>query len=106
MLGCLQTDPLYEILGWWLLMAGVIGFMVMGIDKSRAIGGAWRIPEATLLLVSLAGGSLGVAVGGVVFHHKTSKLSFLALFLPILAVWLISLQAAGFLDCLGSYLPL
>ncbi|MDG7011846.1 MAG: DUF1294 domain-containing protein [Nitrososphaerota archaeon] len=51
MLGCLQSDLLYE----------AIGFVAMGIDKARAVGGEWRIPEATFLRISLVGGSLGVA---------------------------------------------
>ena len=104
MLSCLQTNLLYEILGYWLIITGVVGFVAMGIDKARAIGGDWRIPEATLLIVSLAGGSLGVGMGAVVFHHKTSKLSFLLLFLPVLVAWLLALQGIGILNCLGSYL--
>ncbi|HKT21295.1 MAG TPA: DUF1294 domain-containing protein [Nitrososphaerales archaeon] len=105
MSGCLQVNFLYEGLGYWLLVSGVIGFLAMGVDKARATGGGWRIPEATLLAISLVGGSLGAAVGAVVFHHKTSKLGFLALFLPIVVVWLLAIQWIGFLDCLASYLP-
>ena len=104
MLGCLQSNFLYEILGYWLLISGAIGFIAMGVDKARARGGEWRIPEATLLAISLVGGSLGAAVGAVVFHHKTSKPGFLTLFLPILIVWLLALQGSGFLGCLGTFL--
>jgi uncharacterized membrane protein YsdA (DUF1294 family) len=104
MLGCLQSSLFFEILGYWLLTAGTIGFLAMGVDKARAVGGEWRIPEATLLAISLVGGSFGVAVGAVVFHHKTSKLGFLVLFLPTVIVWLLALQTVGFLDCLGTYL--
>jgi uncharacterized membrane protein YsdA (DUF1294 family) len=105
MLGCLEINPLYEVLGYWLLITGVIGFFAMGVDKAKAIGGEWRIPESILLVISLAGGSLGVAVGSLLFHHKTSKLGFLVLFLPTVIVWLLALQGVGFLDCLGTYLP-
>ncbi|MDG6990516.1 MAG: DUF1294 domain-containing protein [Nitrososphaerota archaeon] len=105
MLGCLQSNLLYELLASWLLIAGVIGFVAMGIDKARARGGGWRIPEATLLSISLVGGVLGAALGAVVFHHKTSKLGFLVLFIPVVAVWLLALQWVGFLGCLSAYLP-
>lgn len=105
MLGCLQSNLLYEILGFWLLITGVIGFIAMGVDKARARGGGWRIPETTLLIVSLIGGVLGAAAGAVVFHHKTSKPGFIIFFIPIVIAWILLLQAAGFLGCLGTFLP-
>ncbi len=104
-LSCLQSDFFYEILGLWLLIAGAVGFVAMGIDKTRAIGGQWRIPESKLLIISLVGGSLGTAAGAMVFHHKTSKIGFLVLFLPIVIAWLLALQRVGFLNCLGTFLP-
>ncbi len=106
MLSCLQSDPFYEVLGYWLLFTGVVGFAAMGLDKARARRHEWRIPESTLILISIVGGSLGVAAGGAVFHHKTSKLGFLLLFLPVLIAWLLVLQWAGFLPCLGASLHL
>ena len=102
---CLQSNLIYEVLGYWLLASGAIGFVAMGVDKARAKGGEWRVPEATLLVISLVGGSLGVAMAAVIFHHKTSKPVFLVMFLPIVVVWLLALRQIGFLGCLGSYLP-
>lgn len=43
----------------------------MGIDKAKARKRAWRIPEATLFIIALIGGSLGSTVGMHFFHHKT-----------------------------------
>jgi uncharacterized membrane protein YsdA (DUF1294 family) len=57
----------------WLGAAGVITFILYGVDKARAKKGAWRIPEITLHLMALAGGFLGGWVGRPVFHHKTKK---------------------------------
>jgi uncharacterized membrane protein YsdA (DUF1294 family) len=48
----------------------------MGIDKRRAIKGAWRIPEKTLFLFSLIGGSIGTWAGMYIFHHKTKHWYF------------------------------
>ena len=103
--GCLQSNLFYEVLGYWLSISGIFGFIAMGVDKVRAIGGEWRIPEATLLVISFAGGFLGAALGAIAFHHKTSKLGFLFLFLPIVVVWLSALQWTGFLGCLATYFP-
>lgn len=49
----------------------LIGFIIMGIDKRRAIKHAFRIPEATLFTIALIGGSLGTTTGMFFFHHKT-----------------------------------
>ena len=43
----------------------------MGIDKRKAIKRTFRIPEATLFIVALIGGSIGSILGMQVFRHKT-----------------------------------
>lgn len=48
----------------------------MGIDKRKAIKGAFRIPEATLFIVALIGGSIGSILGMYTFRHKTRHASF------------------------------
>lgn len=105
MSGCLQSDLLYEATAVWLLLAGVSGFIAMGADKARAVRREWRIPEATLFAIALAGGAIGMAIGSEVFHHKTSKLSFLAVLYAILALWLLALDRTGFMGCLSAYIP-
>ncbi len=55
----------------YLVTINIIGFAVMGIDKKRAIRGAWRISEASLFLTALLGGALGCTLGMRYFHHKT-----------------------------------
>lgn len=59
------------VLAVYLAVVNVIGFAVMGIDKKRAIRGAWRISEASLFLTALLGGALGCTLGMRYFHHKT-----------------------------------
>ena len=49
----------------------LITFFAYGIDKLKAKLGAWRIPEKTLICLSLCGGGLGGALGMLVFRHKT-----------------------------------
>lgn len=53
-----------------------IGLWVMWDDKQRAKEHRWRIPEATLFLVALLGGSLGTTVGMQRFRHKTKHWYF------------------------------
>ncbi len=55
----------------YLLIMNVIGFAMMGIDKKRAIRGAWRISEASLFLTAFLGGALGCILGMGHFRHKT-----------------------------------
>ncbi|WP_294374782.1 DUF1294 domain-containing protein [uncultured Clostridium sp.] len=67
-----MNNLLYLYLG----MINLIGFFIMFIDKNRAIHKQWRIPEKTLLLISLIGGSIGMYIGMQVFRHKTKHLKF------------------------------
>lgn len=78
---------------WWaaaayLLAANLAGFILMAVDKSRARRHRWRIPERTLFLVSLLGGSLGVWCGMYLFRHKTKHWYFVIGIPAILALWL------------------
>ena len=54
----------------------IAGFSFMGIDKKRAIRGAWRISEATLFLTAFLGGALGCTLGMRHFRHKTKHWYF------------------------------
>ena len=56
---------------FYLLLLSLLTFAVYGIDKRRARQGAWRVPEKTLLLLSLLGGALGGLTAMRCFHHKT-----------------------------------
>ena len=68
----------------YLLLINIIGFLIMYIDKKRAKYGRWRIPEKTLLLVALLGGSIGTIIGMYTFRHKTQKIKFILGFPTIL----------------------
>jgi uncharacterized membrane protein YsdA (DUF1294 family) len=70
----------------YLLIANLVGFSLMGIDKSKAKRHAWRIPEKTLFLASLLGGSVGTWAGMYTFHHKTKHWYFVVGMPLILAV--------------------
>ena len=79
---------------YYLAAINLVTLLVYGIDKLRAKRGAWRIPEKTLFLLPILGGSVGAIAGMKVFHHKTKHWYFkygmpLILLLQIaLVVWL------------------
>lgn len=60
----------------YLILINITGFAVMGIDKWKARKQAWRIPEKTLFLISILGGSIGSIAGMYTFHHKTKHWYF------------------------------
>lgn len=60
----------------YAIIANIVGLSVMGIDKRRAIRHQWRIPEKTLFLVSILGGSIGTWAGMYLFRHKTKHWYF------------------------------
>nr|WP_302673653.1 DUF1294 domain-containing protein [uncultured Clostridium sp.] len=51
-------------------------FILMYVDKKRAIQRKWRISENTLILISILGGSIGALIGMYTFRHKTKHLKF------------------------------
>lgn len=65
-----------SIIGMYLIIVNIAGFLAMGIDKIKAKKKAWRIPEKTLLGLAITGGGLGVMLGMETFRHKTKHWYF------------------------------
>ena len=61
---------------WYLIVINIVTWIAFGLDKWKAKTGKWRIPERTLLLLALIGGSLGALAGMIMFRHKTRKAKF------------------------------
>ena len=66
-----MAKELWQMLGLYLLLVNLAGFLLMGVDKRRARRGAWRVSEKALFLPAVLGGSVGCILGMRVFHHKT-----------------------------------
>lgn len=64
------------ILLFYLFGVNLLAFIVYGVDKSKARKSRWRIPETVLLMLAVAGGSVGAWMGMRVWHHKTLHLKF------------------------------
>ena len=65
-----------RLLMWYLIVINIVTWIAFGLDKWKAKSGKWRITERTLLLLALAGGSLGALAGMIMFRHKTRKAKF------------------------------
>ena len=81
---------LYGIL-IYLAAINIVAFFLYGIDKWKAKRNKWRVTEARLLWIAVAGGSIGALLGMKVWHHKTQHAKFrfglpAILFLQIAAV--------------------
>ena len=63
-------------LAYYLLAINAVAFIVYGIDKYKTKKAKWRIPEVTLLLLAVIGGSIGAWMGMKVWHHKTMHKKF------------------------------
>lgn len=76
----------------YYILINTAAFIIYGLDKRKAIQGAWRIPERTLLLLAAAGGGIGAFLGMQLFRHKTRHIQF-QLLVPVciilhLALWI------------------
>lgn len=57
----------------YLLVLSVITFFAYRIDKRKAIKGAYRTKEKTLLGLSFFGGAFGGYPAMLIFRHKTKR---------------------------------
>jgi len=77
-----------------IVIINVTAFVLFMLDKALAQESARRIPESTLLLVALIGGSIGAIAGQQYWRHKTRKEPFRIMLFTIpviqssLLVWL------------------
>ncbi|MEG0013777.1 MAG: DUF1294 domain-containing protein [Cellulosilyticaceae bacterium] len=60
----------------YLVIINLIGLYMMWGDKRKAIKKKYRIPEKSLFIVALLGGSLGTTLGMNWFRHKTKHWYF------------------------------
>jgi uncharacterized membrane protein YsdA (DUF1294 family) len=70
----------------YLLVVNTGALLLMWQDKRKARKGAYRIPEKTLFMLALAGGSAGAFLGMRLFRHKTRHTKFRVGFSLILVI--------------------
>lgn len=69
-------NNIYLVIGIYFVAVNIAAFALMGIDKRKAVKKQWRIPEKTLFLSAIIGGSVGSIVGMKTFRHKTKHWYF------------------------------
>ena len=90
--------PVWIAVILWLVIINLTAFAIFGIDKKRAKKGQWRIPEKTLFLSAILGGSIGAILGMYIFHHKTKHWYFQ---IGIPAIMIIQIAAVYWLSQKG-----
>lgn len=71
-----------------LLLLNLLGFVLMAIDKRKAVRKERRIREVSLFLCALLGGALGEIFAMYLFHHKNQKPLF---YIGLPAIFIIEL---------------
>ncbi len=78
------------VIGSYLLIVNLWGFVQMFIDKKKSERNHWRISEFSLFIPAFLGGTVGCILGMRLFHHKTKHLKFVIGMPLILAIQLIA----------------
>lgn len=69
----------------YLVIINAGAFLLMLLDKYKAIKKLWRIPEVTLIAAAILGGSLGSLLGMYAVRHKTKHTKF-AVGIPLILI--------------------
>ena len=88
---------------YYLITINIITFFIYGIDKLKAKKGKWRIPESTLLLLAIIGGSIGAWFGIKVWHHKTLHKKF-KYGIPLIVIIQIAIAVYIFRENIQAYI--
>ena len=88
---------------YYLIAINIITFFIYGIDKLKAKKGKWRIPESTLLLLAIIGGSIGAWLSIKVWHHKTLHKKF-KYGIPLIVIVQIAIAVYIFRENIQAYI--
>lgn len=69
----------------YLTVVNIVTFITYGVDKWQATREGWRISEATLLWLVVAGGGFGALAAVWLFRHKTKHVKF-TLGIPLIMI--------------------
>lgn len=91
------VEFLYYLPIIYIFVINIVAFLAMWWDKRKASQREWRVAEATLHILGIIGGALGILGGMFRFRHKTQKRSFQAiaiigLVISLIIYWIIVTQ--------------
>ena len=84
--------PVLRFVLAYLAVISLIACVVTVLDKRRARKKEWRVPEHTLLLLSILGGSAAMYITMRIIRHKTQKAKFMV---GIPVIFMLQLMATG-----------
>lgn len=87
-----------KIFFYYVIIINLMTFIVYGIDKRKAMLHQWRIPETTLIMLAVIGGSIGAWFGMQFFHHKTRHPKFY-IGIPLIMIAEFALLVVAYLRC-------
>jgi len=67
------------IVGYYVII-NIVLYMMMVIDKKRAIKDGWRIPEKNMFVAAVLGGGTGGLIAMVFKRHKNRHMDFILVF--------------------------
>lgn len=73
----LEVGQRFMLLWVYLALINVVTLVAFAVDKIKAKLDKWRIPEAVLLTMACAGGSMGALLAMDLFHHKIHSMQFM-----------------------------
>ena len=71
-----EGEQMVSILLIYFFLINIVGYLLMKIDKKRAIKHQYRISERTLWIVAVLFGAFGLYLGMKNFRHKTKHAAF------------------------------
>lgn len=83
--------PPLQFIGSWIVGVSIASFFTYSYDKSIAGHGVTRVPEIVLHALTLFGGTLGSFAAMRLWHHKTSKQAFQAVFWAIVVIQIVAI---------------
>ncbi len=81
-----MKNPYFTFIVILVCVTSLISIYTTIYDKKMAKKGGWRVPEASLLLLSALGGSLAMYITMLLIRHKTKHIKFM-LGIPIIMVF-------------------
>ena len=91
----MTVEQKLTLIAAWFALISLIAVIVTVADKIKAKRGRWRVPEATLMGISVLGGSVAMLVTMIMIRHKTKHMKFMV-GIPIIIALQIAAAIAAF----------
>jgi len=98
-----QQGHISDVVFYALIACNALSVIFYGMDKLAAMKQWQRTPEKHFYLLAVCGGWPGSIIGQMIFHHKTSKVSFRRWFYAMMLLNISMLS--GYLLKLNGLLP-